>query len=93
MINREIEETTLNLRIIQYEMRKNEISEKINRINKQRENSSKTSYINEKNIENNTQVPKASTALNSRNTAEVIQREKNCKQEVNQMKTRQGKVL
>ena len=93
MINREIEETTLNLRIIQYEKRKNEISEKINRINKQRENSSKTSYINEKNIENNTQAPKASTALNSRNTAEVIQREKNCKQEVNQMKTRQGKVL
>ena len=75
MINREIEETTLNLRIIQYEMRKNEISEKINRMNKQRENSSKTSYINEKNIENNTQAPKASTASNSRNTAEVIQGE------------------
>ena len=84
MINREIEETTLNLRIIQYEMRKNEISEKINRINKQRENSSKTSYINEKNIENNTQAPKASTASNSRNTAEIIQGEKNCKHEVNQ---------
>ena len=35
-INREIEETNLNLRTIQYEMRKNEISEKINRMNKQR---------------------------------------------------------
>ena len=74
-INGEIEETTLNLRIIQYEMSKNEISEKTNRISKQRENSSKTSYINEKSIENNTQAPKASTASNSRNTAEVKQGE------------------
>ena len=56
-------------------MRKNEISEKTNRINKQRENSSKTSHIHEKSIENNTQAPKASTASNSRNTAEVKQGE------------------
>ena len=52
-INREIGKTNLNLRTIQYEMRKNDISEKINRMNKQRENNSKT-YINDKNIENNT---------------------------------------
>ena len=46
-------------------------------MNKQRENNSKTSYINDKNIENNTQEPKTSTAENNRNTAEVIQGENN----------------
>ena len=80
-INREIEETNLNLRTIQYEMRKNEISEKINRMNKQRENNSKTSYINDKNIENNIQAPKTSTAENNSNTAEVRQGENNLQTE------------
>ena len=74
-INREIEETNLNLRTTQYEMRKNEIQEKINRMNKRRENNSKPSYINDKNIENNTQAPKTSTAASNRNTTEVIQGE------------------
>ena len=55
-------------------MRKNEILEKINRMNKQRENNSET-YINDKNIENNTKAPKSSTAANNRNMAEVIQGE------------------
>ena len=50
-INREIEETNLNLGTIQYEMRKNEISG-MNRMNKQKENKSKT-YIND-NIQSNT---------------------------------------
>ena len=56
-------------------MRKNEISEKTNRINKHTENNSKTWYINDKNIENNTQAPKISTAANNRNMAEVIRGE------------------
>ena len=43
-------------------------------MNKQRENNSET-YINDKNIENNTQAPKSSTAANNRNMAEVIQGE------------------
>ena len=66
-------------------MRKNETSEKINRMNmnKQRENNSET-YINDKNIENSTQALKTSTAANNRNTAEVYKVKKNCKQEVNQ---------
>ena len=55
-------------------MRKNEILEKINRMNKQRENNSET-HINDKNIENNTKAPKSSTAANNRNMAEVIQGE------------------
>ena len=50
-INREIEETNLHLGTIQYEMRKNEISE-MNRMNKHKENKSKT-YIND-NIESKT---------------------------------------
>ena len=50
-INREIEETNLNLGTIQYEIRKNEISG-MNRMNKQKENKSKT-YIND-NIQSNT---------------------------------------
>ena len=54
-------------------MRKNEISEKIDRMNKQRENNSKQLYIYNKNIKNNTQAPKTSFATNNRNTAEVIQ--------------------
>ena len=32
-------------------------------------------HINDKNIDNNTQAPKSSTATNNRNTAEVIQGE------------------
>ena len=43
-------------------------------MNKQKENNSKT-YINDKNIENNTQAPKTSTAASNRNTTEVIQGE------------------
>ena len=46
-------------------------------MNKQRENNSKTSYINDKNLENNAQAPKTSTAENNRNTLEVIQGENN----------------
>ena len=86
--NRETEEPNLNLRTTQYEMRKNETSEKINRMNKQRENNSET-YINDKNIENSTQALKTSTAANNRNTAELYKVKKNYKQEVNQQKTRQ----
>ena len=41
-------------------------------MNKQKENNSKT-YINDKNIKNNTQAPKNPTATNNRYTAEVIQ--------------------
>ena len=42
-MNRKIEETNLNVITIQYEMRKNEKSEKINRMNKQKENNMKQS--------------------------------------------------
>ena len=60
-------------------MRKNDISEKINSINKQKENnllfSNIITYINDKNIENNTQRPNTLTAANNRNTAAIIQRE------------------
>ena len=60
-------------------MRKNDISEKINSINKQKENnllfSNIITYINDKNIEKNTQRPNTLTAANNRNTAAVIQRE------------------
>ena len=92
-INREIEETNLNLRTIQYEMRKNEISEKINRMSKQRENNSKTSYINDKNIENNIQAPKASTAENNRNTAEVRQGENNLQTESQPIENKTGNIF
>ena len=60
-------------------MRKNDISEKINSINKQKENnllfSNIITYINDKNIENNTQRPNTLTTANNRNTAAIIQRE------------------
>ena len=63
-------------------MRKNEISEKINRMNKQRENSSKTSYINDKNTESN-----------SRNTAEVIQSENKLQTGSQPMENKTGNIF
>ena len=60
-------------------MRKNKISETISRMNKQKENNSKT-YINDKNIENNTQAPKTSTTANNRYTAENKENKENRKQ-------------
>ena len=92
-INREIEETNLNLRTTQYEMRKNEIQEKINRMNKRRENNSKPSYINDKNIENNTQAPKTSTTANNRYTAEVIQGENKLQTENQPIENKAGDVF
>ena len=74
-------------------MKKNEISEKINRMNKQRENSSKRSYVNDKNIENNTQAPKASTASNSGNTAEVIQGENKLQTGSQPMENKTGNIF
>ena len=74
-------------------MRKNEISEKINRMSKQRENNSKTSYINDKNIENNTQAPKTSTAENNRITAEVIQGENNLQTESQPIENKTGNIF
>ena len=62
-------------------------------MNKQRENSSKTSYINDKNIENNTQAPKASTASNSRNTAEVIQGENKLQRGSQPMESKTGNIF
>ena len=91
-INREIEETNLNLRNIQYEIRKNEISEKINRMNKQKENNSKT-YINEKNIVNNTQVPQTPTAANNRYTAEVMQGQNKLQPQNRQLENKAGKIF
>ena len=91
-INREIEETNLNLRTIQYEIRKNEISEKINRMNKQKENNSKT-YINEKNIVNNTQVPQTPIAANNRYTAEVMQGQNKLQPQNRQLENKAGKIF
>ena len=61
-------------------------------MNKQRENS-KTSYINDKNIENNTQEPKTSTAENNRNTAEVIQGENNLQTESQPIENKTGNIF
>ena len=62
-------------------------------MNKQRESSSKTSYVNDKNIENNTQAPKASTASNSRNTAEVIQGENKLQRGSQPMESKTGDIF
>ena len=74
-------------------MRKTEISEKTNRINKHTENNSKTWYINDKNIENNTQAPKTSTTANNRYTAEVIQGENKLQTENQPIENKAGDVF
>ena len=73
-------------------MRKNKISETISRMNKQKENNSKT-YINDKNIENNTQAPKTSTTANNRYTAEVIQGENKLQTENQPIENKAGDVF